>query len=305
MIAHMTKTPLIFNMRPSDKLGALITQSMGAETGQICHRHFPDGESYIRLETDVKDRDVIFITDLSQPDCKLIPLIFAAKTAASLGAYRVGLVAPYLPYMRQDRSFQSGESISAHHFAHFLSDAFDWLVTIDPHLHRVKNLADLYQLKPLTLTASPLIAAWIESHIKNPLIIGPDSESHQWASSIANALNVPFIVASKVRRGDQNVEVDMPISVQFKNQTPVIVDDIISTGTTLIETIKALQPFVLKPVICIAVHALLPPDRENEILRNGAAQIITTNTITHKSNAIEVVDLISQAIDKYLKSSKS
>jgi len=295
-----SKSILIFDMNSAGTLSESLVKRLRAEQGQICHRHFPDGESYVRLDSGVKNREVLFIADLHNPDCKILPLLFAANTAKDLGAARVGLVAPYLPYMRQDKAFQKGEAISSHSFARLLSDSFGWLVTIDPHLHRVENLADLYTLNSIALSAMQPIVSWIENHVINPLIIGPDIESHQWASSLAQGLKAPFIVAHKTRSGDRSIEIDMPDITSFKDHVPIVIDDIISTGTTLIKTIKALKPFNLNPPICIAVHALMQVGIEEELRRAGASQVITTNTIVHSSNQITIDSLISDGVSAFL-----
>jgi hypothetical protein len=84
----------------------------------------------------VKDRDIVLVCTLNDPDSKTLALLFAARNAKELGARSVGLVAPYLGYMRQDRRFREGEAITSAHFAALVSSSFDWLVTVDPHLHR-------------------------------------------------------------------------------------------------------------------------------------------------------------------------
>ncbi|WP_164119514.1 ribose-phosphate pyrophosphokinase-like domain-containing protein, partial [Stenotrophomonas maltophilia] len=83
---------------------------------------------------------------LAQPNEKILPLIFAAATARELGAARVGLVAPYLAYMRQDRRFNPGEAVTSRQMAHLVSGAFDWMVTVDPHLHRYSDLSEIYSI---------------------------------------------------------------------------------------------------------------------------------------------------------------
>lgn len=294
-------SPLIFDMRKTGNLAETLVQAVNGEMGEMCRRHFPDGESYIRLESTVKDRDVIFTVDLSQPDAKMVPLLFAANTACSLGAKTLGLVAPYLPYMRQDKAFKTGEAVSARYFAQLLSSAFDWMVTVDPHLHRVQTLKSLYLLDPITVSSMPAIVDWVKNHTSDPLIIGPDSESLQWVSSVAKTLVAPYVVARKKRNGDHSVQIDMPNLGKFQDYTPIILDDIISTGTTLIKTVEALGPFGLAPPVCLTVHALMQEEVESKLLKVGVTQIISTNSVPHKTNKIDISDLISQAAAQYLK----
>ncbi len=140
---------------------------------------------------DLTGRRVALVCTLDRPDPKLLPLLFAARTASELGDASVGLVAPYLAYMRQDRRFHTGEAVSARLFASILSPQFDWLVTVDPHLHRIHSLAAIYEMATRVLHAAPAIARWIAREVENPVLIGPDGESVQWVSEVARTTGAP------------------------------------------------------------------------------------------------------------------
>ena len=88
----------------------------------------------------------VIVCSLQHADETILPLVFAAGTMRELGATRVGLVAPYLAYMRQDRRFHEGEAVSAVHFATLVSRSVDWMVTVEPHLHRVATLGEIYSI---------------------------------------------------------------------------------------------------------------------------------------------------------------
>jgi len=126
--------PLLFSLPGNDAFATMLAAALGGERGELEHRRFPDGESYVRLHTPVAGRAVAFVCSLNAPDEKTLALLFAAGAARELGAARVGLVAPYLAYMRQDKRFQPGEALTSAHYADLLSRAFDWLATVDPHL---------------------------------------------------------------------------------------------------------------------------------------------------------------------------
>ena len=113
---------------------------------------------------------------------------------------QVGLVAPYLAYMRQDRRFKPGEAVTSREVAQLLSGAFDWLVTVDPHLHRYTSLAEIYRIPTHVTHAAPLISQWIKANVPRALVIGPDSESEQWVSAVASEAGAPFTV---LREGPQ------------------------------------------------------------------------------------------------------
>jgi len=292
--------PLIFALFREDDLAANIQKELRTEGGALTHRYFPDGESYIRFDSNVRGRDVIIVTDLANPDAKLLPLIFAATAAKNLGASLVGLIAPYLPYMRQDKTFIQGEAITPPIFANVLSRAFDWMVTIDPHLHRISTLTDIYTLEAITLSANALLVEWIDKNVDAPLIIGPDAESEQWASAAAKSLDCPYIIAAKERCGDRCVDIVLPKANGYTGHSPIIIDDVISTGTTVMELTSILKRDGFLAPVCLAVHALFSPDAGQRILDAGVEKIITTNTIGHGSNDINVGPLIAQTLRDYL-----
>lgn len=163
------------------KIGAL----QNLDVGSVYVHRFPDGEARVRIGRSVQGKAVVLAETLDHSDSKILPLLFAAATARDLGAASVGLVAPYLAYMRQDREFEPGEGVSARHFAQLLSRAFDWLVTVDPHLHRIASLRELYDIPARPAATAPLLAGWIAANVEFPVVIGPDVESAQWVRSVA------------------------------------------------------------------------------------------------------------------------
>ena len=277
-----------------------VLSRLDIELGNVLIRHFPDGESYVRVESDCRDRDIIIQCTLTEPDARILPLFFLADTARELGARSVGLVAPYLAYMRQDKRFQVGESISSRLFAQYLSARFDWLLTVDPHLHRFHTLEDLYGIPCRVIHAAPALTSYIAQAIPNALLIRPDSESEQWVSAIAKMGDMPYQVLQKERRGDRDVSVSIPETSRWKHHTPVLIDDMISTGQTLIETIGHLKSAGLNAPICVSVHGLFSESADVRIMAAGAARIVTTNSIVHRTNAIDLAPLIAEALPTML-----
>src|SRR5262249_44134452 len=129
------KMTLLVAMPGNEAMTQWLATMLTAEVGEIEVRAFPDGESYLRFMSDLSGRALVVVCTLDRPNEKLLPLLFAAATARELGVAKVGLVAPYLAYMRQDRRFKPGEAITSREVANLISDHFDWLVTVDPHLH--------------------------------------------------------------------------------------------------------------------------------------------------------------------------
>lgn len=286
------KNSIIFSLPGNEKLTMTLSQKIGAKLGEAIIRHFPDEESYVRIDSDVKNKEVILVCSLDRPDAKLLPLMFMSKTAKQLGAKKVSLVVPYLAYMRQDRRFKSGEAITSEQFAALISQFADWMVTIDPHLHRRSSLSEIYSIPTEVVHAASSISEWIKSSIQNPVLIGPDSESEQWVSQVANDAEAPFLILEKIRHGDRDVEVSEPHLKKYQNYTPVLVDDIISTGRTMIETVGHLKKAGMKPPVCIGVHAVFADRAYEDLLKAGAEKVATCNTIPHPTNEIDISGLL-------------
>lgn len=290
------KNTIIFHLPNNATLANALANKLNIEIGSAEIREFPDGESYIRINSDVKNKLVILVCSLDHPNTKALPLMFMAQTLKEFGAKTICLVAPYLSYTRQDKRFHDGEALTSALFAKFISSWIDCLITIDPHLHRIKKLSDVYSIpQPIVLHATQQIANWIKLNVDSPLLVGPDEESSQWVTEVAKYINADYIICEKQRYGDRNVFITIP-QVKNKNQTPVLIDDIISTGTSLCVTLRELGAQGLKNPICIAVHALFNEDVEKNILHAGAKKIISCNTIPHTTNEIDITDLIASGI---------
>jgi ribose-phosphate pyrophosphokinase len=287
---------MVLGLPGSEHQADSLCEELGAEHGFVELRAFPDGESYVRITADVRELDVAIVCTLDRPDPKILPLCFVAYAAREQGARRVGLVAPYLAYMRQDTQFKSGEAVSSVPFARLLSGFLDWLVTVDPHLHRRSALEEIYTVPSRVLHAAPAISAWIESHVKKPLLVGPDEESRQWVEAIAARAHAPYVVLRKVRRGDRDVDVSVPEVERWQQHTPVLADDIVSTGRTMIETVRHLRTAGMSAPICVGVHAVFAGDSYAELLAAGAERVVTCDAISHPSNEIPLGALLAQGV---------
>jgi ribose-phosphate pyrophosphokinase len=222
-------------------------------------------------------------------------LLLLADTLRDLGAKRVGLIAPYLAYMRPDKRFNKGEGVSSHYFARLISQHMDWLLTVDPHLHRIHQLDEVYSIPARSLTAVQPIADWIRENITKPLVIGPDSESEQWAARVAEAAGCPWEVLQKQRFGDRDVQVSLPHVENYLDRTPVLVDDIISTGKTMIQAANHLTRAGMKGPVCVAVHGIFAQGALTEMRANGLL-VVTSNSIAGASNQIDLAPLLAQAL---------
>lgn len=292
----MTQSTVVFALFRDDALPAEMAKAYEATLGELSFHTFPDEETVVTLHTPVQGCEVIFVADLARPNSKMLPLQFAAETARSLGAKKITLIAPYLPYMRQDKVFEVGQGITSAYFAKWMSSTVDTLITVDPHLHRWHALKEIYSIPSTVLHATNKIAEWVKTHVQQPLLIGPDSESQQWVSAVAEQCGAPYVVLEKHRLGDRDIEVSLPNLSPYEQYTPVLVDDIISTGMTVLGLIQQLASVTpVKPVL-VGVHAVFSGDAYATLLASGLSQVVTCNTIPHPSNQIDLASLFFGAI---------
>ena len=180
-----------------------LAQAAGM-TAQAIERHrFPDGELKLRLPVNAAGRlprRVVLLRSLHQPNEKLVELLLAARSARSLGAQQLTLVAPYLAYMRQDIAFHPGEAVSQQVVGGFLAGLFDAVITVDPHLHRIERLEQAIPVtQAVVLSGAEPLADLIADLRPNALLVGPDAESAQWIAQAAARHGFDHAVCTKVR----------------------------------------------------------------------------------------------------------
>lgn len=279
-------------------LSASIARKLNAPYSNLFVGKFPDDELRIRFDVELKKKIVVFVQSFYKNinDC-IVEIIIAAKTAKELGAKKLILVAPYFPYFRQDKRFHKGEAISQEIIADLFSRYFDAVVLMDPHLHRTKNLNKIFKVKAVKLTANSLIAHYIKKHIKNPVIIGPDEESYKWAQNVAEMIKVEFRILEKKRYSSYHVEVKLNKKINLRSKNVVIVDDIVSTGNTILKATRLLRKLGAKNIYCICVHGIFVNNSLKKLQRNRI-KIISTNTIPSKVARIDTSSIIADNLRK-------
>ena len=257
---------------------------------------FPDEESLVKLNKNPKDSALIIISSLARnPNKKIIETILAADSARENGADKVILFATYLPYMRQDKIFNNYEGISAKNILRTLSQHFDKVFVIDPHLHRIKTLKSIAK-NCHEISSINLIADYIKKHLKQDfMLVGPDAESKQWDKNIAKLLNKKAIILQKTRFSSDKVKIK---SEHIANKNILIIDDIISTGHTILETIKTARKHGVKDINVIGIHGIFANNSDKLIKKH--ANLITTNTIPNKYSKIDTSPLIAETIKNYV-----
>ena len=289
--------PTLLALPTGRRFADRLADAGGFGTLEVDHRHFPDGESYVRLPEGRQDDEVAVVASLHPPNTALIDAILAAETAREAGAVRVGLVAPYLAYLRQDDQFRDGEGVTSRYVADLVSARFDWLACVDPHLHRWDSLESIYSIPTWTVSAASATADWLDSNVERPVVIGPDDESAQWVEPTAGELDAPHAILSKERTGDRSVSIDAgDLSVVRENCTPIILDDIISSGGTMIEAVRRLRERGFEAPVCVGIHGLFADEAYDDLMAAGAREIVTTDTVEHHTNEIRVAGAVAEAL---------
>lgn len=261
-----------------------------------CHR-FPDGESRIRVPTELPER-VVICRSLNQPDSKLIELLLSCNTLREQGVQHITLLAPYLCYMRQDIAFNPGEAVSQRIIGHFLAELFDAVITVDPHLHRISRLDEAIPGIPATaLSAAATMGKFLQDHTQQPLIVGPDAESEQWVRAIAEPAGFDYAIANKQRLSDRQVEIHLP-EKDFVDREIVLVDDMISTGQTLIKITDKLKSCGAKNIDCLVTHPLFTTETTSQLHHAGIRHIWSSDSIIHPTNAVALAELLASAIEQ-------
>lgn len=289
---------ILIGFPDSMKLADNLSARMGLALHLVSLHRFPDGESLVRLEA--APRRATIVRSLDQPNTKLVELQFLAGALRERGCEELTLVAPYLAYMRQDMEFRPGEVVSQRIMGRWLGGLFDRIITVDPHLHRTHDLGTVFPgNRSAALTAGPLLGAWAKAQGASEqgwVVLGPDEESDHLVAGAAAAAGIQGLVGLKVRRGDQDVSVALPDGTDLAGRTVLFVDDIISSGGTLLDAAKVAYRHGAARVLAATVHAVFPTERMEIFKAAGIELVVSADGIAHPTNAIGLSDLITDCL---------
>jgi ribose-phosphate pyrophosphokinase len=292
---------MIIGGSSSQDLAVKVAQDLGVKNGKLEIRRFPDGEKYLRVLEDVKKQDVVVIQSVHHtPDELFMEYLLLVDTLKDLGALKVISFFPYFAYARQDERFKPGEALSFKTISGLIeSVGTDEIYTIDMHGHRVIKLSDVFKIPAQNLTAVPLLADYVKKTcpMQRPLVIGPDAEAEQWARIAAERLGTDYDVFEKKRYGDRQVEV-RPRKANARDREILVVDDIISTGGTIVEALKVLFAQGARTVNVACTHPILAGDALRKIREAGAKNVIGTDTVPSPVSYVSVAPLIAEQVRK-------
>ncbi len=292
---------ILFGGSTSEALASRVCRELGLKTGRLEIRRFPDGEKYLRVVEDVSGQDVVVIQSIHHvPDELLFEYLLLVDTLKGLGAKRVVSFIPYFAYARQDERFSPGEALSFGTVSKLIQNVgTDQIYTIDMHEHRVLKHSDVFKIPAHNLSAIPLLVDYVKKNgtFHKPLVIGPDAEAEQWARVAAERLSTDYDVFEKRRLGDERVEV-RPRKVSPKDRDVLIVDDIISTGGTVVEALKVLLSQGARRIDVACTHAILAGNALAKIYEAGAQNVVATDTVPSPISYVSVAPLIAENIRK-------
>lgn len=284
----------------SQVLATRVARELGLKTEKTEIRRFPDGEKYLRVLDSVKDEDLVVIHSFHHiPDELLFEYLLLVDTLKDLGARRVISFIPYFAYARQDRRFNSGEAVSLKTVCKLVeSVGTDEIYTIDMHQHRIK-FSEVFKIPSHDLTAMLLLAEHVRriGILKNPIVIGPDVEAGQWAKMVAQRLRTDYVVFEKERLGSETVKI-RPGEASAEDRDVLIVEDIISTGETIIETLKTVFSQGARAAVVACTHPILVDDALARIYEAGAHRVIATDTVPSQISCVSVAPLIADELRK-------
>jgi len=283
----------------SSKLAERVAKQLKCKLTKPELKLFPDGELYVRIPADVKGEDVAIIQSTCHPPNRnYMELFLLLDAARDLGAEEVTAIVPYFAYARQDKRFKEGEAVSLQTVSKLIeSVGTDKIYTIDMHAHRIGDIQEIFKPPARNLTAAPLLAKYLDDNyrLKDPVIIGPDEEAEGWAKSAGKALNADWDYMIKKRLGPEEVEIK-PRKLEVEGRDAMVIDDIISTGGTMVEAIKILKRHGARKIYAACTHAILAGDALRKVRKAGAEDIFATDTIEQKISKVSVAPIIADAL---------
>jgi len=267
----------------SPLLAKRIAERLNAELAKTTFKRFPDGELYVRIE-DVDEEAIIVQSINSNDDLVALMLMFDALEDAEITA-----VIPYMGYARQDKKFNEGEAVSIRAVAKLIESYASKVITVNIHSRDAAS----YFKKLIEVDAMPVIGKYYAG--MDVVMVSPDLGSYERVKVCAEHAGCEFDYLEKVRLNAETVEIK-PKSLDVKGKNVVIVDDIISTGGTMIEATKMLLKAGAKSVECACVHAVLAGNALNRLYSAGVRRVLATDTIEKAVSVISVAESIASVL---------
>jgi ribose-phosphate pyrophosphokinase len=280
----------------SPKLAARVAKLLKCPLVKPVLKRFPDGELYLRFPHDIAREHAVIVQSTPHPqNDNLIELLLMLDTAKDLGASEVTAVVPYLAYARQDKRFQPQEAVSLHTVLRLLKAVgASKLLTVD--IHEEKSVRGS-PISIKNLSAMPLLGKHLgRLGLKDPAVLGGDQGAKERARMVAEEMGATYDYLEKKRVTPTRVTTK-PKSLKVEGRDVIIVDDIISTGGTMVTAAKILKRQGARRIYVACTHGILAGDSPQKLRAAGVEKIIATDTIERKESSVSIAPLIAQALD--------
>jgi ribose-phosphate pyrophosphokinase len=285
----------VISGKTSENLAKELSKKIKATLVKSEIRVFPDGESKITLIGKISKKKSIVLQSIYPPVDSNLVQVLSLITKAKENSSEVIAVIPYMGYARQDREFLPGEIVTMKVLGKlFKSAGASKIIVVD--IHSSIGLK-YFSIKTKNVTAIPdLVGFFKKLSLKNPLIVSPDQGGKERAKEFAKEFNSDYIALKKTRdRKTGKVKIKTK-NLEVKNRDLILVDDIISTGGSIIKATQFLKKQKCKRIYVACTHALLMNDAEKKIKKAGVTSIISTNTIPGKTSKVDISKTIAKAI---------
>jgi ribose-phosphate pyrophosphokinase len=279
-MAEMTlsRNPMLLLSGSANRpLAEEIAQQLDTQLCKVNLKRFADGELFVRIDENVRGRDVYIIQPTNPPAEHLIELLLLMDAARRASAARITAVIPYFGYARQDRKDQPRVAISAKLMANMVSTAgADRVLGLDFHQHQMQGFFDL----PVDhlYAAKVFVDHYRQKGLVSPVIVAPDVGSAKMARGFASRLNGSLAIIDKRRTGPNVAEV-LNVVGEVTGRDCIIPDDMIDTGGTMTEAVHALKALGANDIYICATHALLSGPAVERLSTAPVREVAVTNTI--------------------------
>ena len=280
----------------SAELAKKIAKRLGARLVKAEKTLFPDGECKITLKGKPSGRKIVIVQSVYPPVDTNLMAALALVARAAESAKRTVAVIPYMGYARQDREFLPGEIVTMKVIARlFRCAGASEIVLVD--IHSRAGL-EYFEMKTTNITAIPDLAKHFKKqNLKDPLVVSPDQGGRLRAEEFAGLCGLDCMALAKDRdRKTGKVQIKTRSADAVKGRDVIIVDDMISTGGSIVKATKFLKKQGCKRVYVACTHALLIGDAREKITRAGVAEIVSTNTIPGRTSSVDISGAIAKAI---------
>jgi ribose-phosphate pyrophosphokinase len=285
------------------QLAQRICAYMGVALGDATVTSFPDGETFVKINDNIRGRDVFFV----QPTCpptnqNLMELLIMVDAARRASAARITAVIPFFGYARQDRKDQPRVPITAKLVANLLTAAgVDRVLTMDLHAQQVAGFFDI----PVDhLFAAPVIIRYLKSkHLGDPVVVSPDVGGLKMASAYSQALGTSLAIVAKRRKSATEIEA-LNVIGEVEGRNVVLVDDLTETAGTLSSAAKILKERGAADILACVSHAVLSDLAIERLKKSVITELITTNSVPVRSGdgfpitALCIAELLGEGIKR-------